>query len=179
MSILYRIFLRLTDERQERCSSSLGGLAFLGLGIYSLVKGSETFRDCNSIPNLNYFAVTFSSLSIILAVVRIGMAIEKTMKNADDFSLTGKVCFASLGLILVGLAGWGSSLTFGTPTPEEPCGDLFSVAKTQCIITWIMFGLALLRLLRKFVDKAEEENQGGVTEDSGNDAEKNLLSEEV
>ena len=40
-----------------------------------------------------------------------------------------------------------------------------------------MFGLALLRLLRKFVDKAEEENQAGVTED--NDAEKNLLSEEV
>ena len=107
------------------------------------------------------------------------MAIEKTMKKADDFSHTGKVCFASIGLILVGLAGWGSSLTFGTPTPEEPCGDLFSVAKTQCIITWIMFGLALLRLLRKFVDKAEEENQGVATEDSGNDAEKNLLSEEV
>eukprot|EP01083_Nonionella_stella_P112034 329093_1 len=107
------------------------------------------------------------------------MAFEKSMKQADDFSCTGKVCFASLGLILVGLAGWGSALTFGTPTPEEPCGDSFSVARTQCIITWIMFGLALLRLLRKFVDKAEEENQGVATEDSGNDAEKNLLSEEA
>ena len=179
--IIYNIYLRLTDDNQERCSAFFGSLAFLGLGIYSLIRSSQDFSSCgNDIPNLNYFTVTFSVLSIVFAISRLVMAIERHMKGLDDFSLTGKVCYATIGITLVGLAGWGSALSFGKETPLGSCGDLFTVAKTQCIITWIMFGLALLRMSRKFgIIKVEAEDENQKVDKNSNNLEESLISENV
>jgi hypothetical protein len=149
--LIHRILLRITDERQERCAGALGAIAFVSLGIYSLVRGADDFRNCDGIPNLSNFAVTFSVLSIVLGLVRMGMAVERIKTGADDFSRNSKVIYAAFGIVLVGLACWGSALTFGKnkDAPSSSCRDLFHVARTQCIITWVMFSLVILRQMRK------------------------------
>lgn len=76
-----------------------------------------------------------------------------------------------LGSSWLGWRGGDRPSPFGVDFIPDPCGDLFHVVKPQCIMTWVLFGLALLWLVRKLgIISSDEDDE----EEDKNDATSNV-----
>lgn len=141
----------MTDnvDKSENLAVSLGVLVNMALSILSLVRAVEAPKTCRE---LKAFAVTFSVVNIAYSTVKGLVLAASLMKTPWATSKAVRFLFAGLGMSLIGLAAWGSALTFSAGSDEAAtvthCSSLYDSSKTMCIVTWVVVGIMLHKKYR-------------------------------
>jgi hypothetical protein len=138
------------------------------LSISLLVKAIQNWNDdCGGdLSNLRYFALSFACVNIVGSIIKVIVMIMTAKGYTREQYTPLNYAFAVLGVCLIGLAIWGSIMTF-PPTSAQTASDgscyaLYGLSKTICILTWIIAPIVTFKRLKArgcFDSRSDEEGE--------------------